>query len=710
MSGTARGALEGTLVVELGRRTGASMAASLLAQLGATVVVELPPAVQAEPGSLSDKWNWRGLMLAGKQACGDAEALRAFCDRADAVITSSDVGPACRWRVPDGQVVCDVTAWGGDAASPGDCELQMQARTGILVTTGPSDGDPLPVPVPLLESLAGMNAAGAVLAALRHVRRTGLGQRIDIALFDCGFAAMSSFFSRLLVEGGGGAFGRLGNRHTLSAPWNVYRARDGWLLVCTGSDEQWRRLCCLMGRADLAVDPRLQHSEDRVARVAEVDACVQAWVATQTVAACVQSFERGSIPGGPIAEVDGFPHEPNLRHRGMVQPLGVEGAWMAGSPLRMSRTPGRAAASAPLPVESADRAAARPAHADGPAEAEAADAGPLDGIRVVEIGHYTTAPIAARHLAALGAVVVKVEPPGGEAARGWAPMHQGQSVFYTVSNSDKDGVSLDLTQAAGRAALRELLRDADVLIENLKPGTLAKNGFDPEALQHLNPRLVACAISGFGADSIYASRPAFDTVVQAMSGLMDRIRRDAVPYKTGTSTADVMGAAMAVVAVLGALQERERSGLGQFIDLSMQDIVAWATQTAWSGEPAMPPVRFVRCADGLLLVLGRGELPSAEALASFASLSREAAEARLREGAFRVAPVRLPAEVVRSPHALARRLHFRVRDGRGEWPALAIPMRLSRTPPAVRRPGPPLGAHNRELAPRVASHQETEEA
>ncbi len=675
-------ALAGVLVVELGRRTGASVCASLLAQLGATVVVAQPVRLDADATSLSDKWNWPALMLAGKQFIAwDDTRLPFLCESADVVITSSDMGAQFSFQGRPSQVLCDVTAWGADAAPQPVCELQMQALTGILATTGPGEGDPLLVPVPLVETLCGIHASGAVLAALRHARSTGLGQTIDMALYDCGFAAMSSFISRLLVEGGGHNARRLGNRHTLSAPWNVYRARDGWILICTGSNVQWQRLCNVMKRPELAQAQRFLNSEDRVAHVGEVDAVVQDWLGTQTVSTCVSAFAKASIPGGPVAPIDGYPREPNLDHRGMVRWLDA-GIYVAGSPLRMSRTPGI------TPVATAEWNGAVAAGAAAPCDRHATTSGALGGLRVLEIGHYTTAPIAARHFAALGADVVKIEPPEGEAARGWAPMHQGQSVFYTVSNSDKRGVSLDMNSEEGRVFLRELVASADVLIENLKPGTLAKHGFSAEALAQINPRLVSCAISGFGADSIYAARPAFDTVVQGMSGLMDLVRSEGVPYKTGISTADVMGAAMAVTAVLGALHERERSGKGQHIDLSMQDIVAWATQTAWGENRIKPEARVLACTDGDLLVLG-----GAGPLDSTRMTRDQASAAALSQGA-RTAPILSPEQVVHAGATASRRLHFRVRDARGEWPALAVPLRLTRTPPQVRAPGPELGAHN----------------
>lgn len=699
-----RPALAGMLVAELGERTGCAICTSLLAQLGATVVVVEPASPRFDAGSLSDKWNWRAQMMAGKLSmpAADRAAVAQLVACADVLVTSSDwdASDLSLAQRPARQIHCDITAWGADAQEAACCEVQMQALTGILATTGLPDGDAMPAPVPLLETLCGVNAAGAILAAWRHVQRTGGGQQIDMALYDSGFAAMSSFFSRLLVDAGGaGGVRRMGNQHTLSAPWNVYKASDGWILICTGSNDQWRRLCVLMGQEALAQDARYLHPQDRVAHVDEVDALVQAWAGARTSRECVSGFAQASIPGGPVATIDLFPREPNLEHRQMVQALdprpGQEPFYIAASPLWMSRTAGKASVCVPLPGQDAAQVTRllherdeQPAHAlaQSPRTAQ-----PLAGLRIVEIGHYTTAPVAARHLAALGAEVVKVEPPDGEAARSWAPLQQGQSVFYTVSNSGKQGVTLDLSTQQGCDELRELLTTADVLVENLKPGTLAKRGFAPAQLAQAYPRLVICAISGFGADSIYAARPAFDTVVQGMSGLMHLIRSAGIPLKTGISTADVMGAAMAMVAILGALQEREHSGRGQFIDLSMQDIVAWATQTRWNGWQPGAAMQVLHCADGDLLAIG------AAPAASSPPASREQMAEHIRQAGGRSAPVLAPAEVLASPQTARRRLHFRVTDARGQWPALAVPMRLLGTPAQVTGPGPQLGADNDAL-------------
>jgi crotonobetainyl-CoA:carnitine CoA-transferase CaiB-like acyl-CoA transferase len=246
---------------------------------------------------------------------------------------------------------------------------------------------------------------------------------------------------------------------------------------------------------------------------------------------------------------------------------------------------------------------------------------------------------------------VRVEPPGGEPARSWVPGQDGRSYFFVLANSGKRAVALDLATTDGKQALAELLRGADVLIENLKPGALARLGFDGAALAALNPRLIYCAISGFGVDAAYPERPAFDAVVQAMSGLMDVTRSGGTPYKAGISAADIGGGQFALLAVLAALVQRDRSGLGQAIDLSMQDGAAWATQTAWNAS-------------------ARTTEPAASADAG---------------------PTRTVAEVVVHPQTAARALIVERRDAAGRaWPLQASPLRFAAAPVAEPDPAGPL--------------------
>jgi crotonobetainyl-CoA:carnitine CoA-transferase CaiB-like acyl-CoA transferase len=207
--------------------------------------------------------------------------------------------------------------------------------------------------------------------------------------------------------------------------------------------------------------------------------------------------------------------------------------------------------------------------------------GPLSGLRVVELGSVN-GQYCGKLLADMGADVVKVEPPGrGENSRGFGPFVEGESLYTMVFNRNKRSLTLDLRSNRGKEILRDLLRKADVLVENFVPGTLEKMGFSWEALQDLNARLVVTRISGFGQSGPLSRKPCFDVIAQTMSGLMD-ITGDpgGRPTMSGTYVVDYSTGLYATIGTLGALQARERTGKGQVVDVNLLDSAMSMLMTA----------------------------------------------------------------------------------------------------------------------------------
>ena len=714
--------LNGVLIVEIGLRVGAGVCGALLTQLGAnTVFVE-------QPGSVDQA---RRLLAAGKlsvqispQDGEDIDLLRQLLARADVIVASSDMDSeafevAAGGEVGD-QIVCDVTAYGrtGPCAGRADSEWQVQAVSGIIDTTGMPGGPPVPIVLPVVEYMTGVYAAAATVAALRVRRQCGVGQMVDVALYDCAVAAMATFLPNLLA-GSKQPIERAGNRHPLISPWNTYQAQDGWILICAGSDAQWQRLCELMGRRELKSDTPLARAPERLAARAEVDAIVQSWVERHSLEKCERLLNQASIASGAIVSIDPYPQERNLDHRGMIRrltdPETGNRFYVPGSPLRMSRTPGRAPDRFPAP--NADREAVRRIVASPrPAKATARQAPkkPLAGIRVLEIGHYTTVPLSTRHMAALGADVIKIEPPGGEATRGWEPAQRSQGLFFTYMNSDKRSLVLDLGKVQDAQTLRDLIAGSDVLIENLKPGALARRGFSPNEMATLNPCLIYCGVSGFGAESLYPGRPAYDSVIQAMSGIMDVVRTDGQPVKIGISIADLMGAEVALLAVLAALEHRDLTGEGQQIDLSMQDTSAWMSQVAWNGMGAdIATLTVIECSDGFAIAHGEhsevagaaGGVIESSPSALCCDLERSELCTLLASCGVRAAPILQVQEMVAAAQTKARRLLFDVEREGEVWPLMASPIRLSRTPAEVSRPMPELGIDSEPIRAELAGQE-----
>ncbi|NLJ62426.1 MAG: CoA transferase [Alcaligenaceae bacterium] len=232
---------------------------------------------------------------------------------------------------------------------------------------------------------------------------------------------------------------------------------------------------------------------------------------------------------------------------------------------------------------------------------------PLTGIRVLDLTRVLAGPWCTQNLADLGAEVIKVErPQSGDDTRGWGPPYlrdqKGQdtteAAYYAAANRNKKSVTIDMSTTAGAQAIRELAAQCDILVENFKVGGLKKYGLDYESLRAVNPRLIYCSITGFGQNGPYASRPGYDFMIQAMGGLMSITgERDDLPgggpQKAGVAVADLMTGMYATVGVLAALYERQRSGLGQHIDMALLDcqVAMLANQNMNYLASGQPPTR-----------------------------------------------------------------------------------------------------------------------
>ena len=246
-------------------------------------------------------------------------------------------------------------------------------------------------------------------------------------------------------------------------------------------------------------------------------------------------------------------------------------------------------------------------------------AGPLDGIRVLDISRILSGPFATMIFADLGADVIKLEEPkNGDDTRQWAPPFQGEeSAYYLSVNRNKRGIAVDLKREEGRAIAQRLADLADVLVENFRPGTAERLGLGYEELSKRNPRLIYASISGFGQTGPYASEPGYDAIAQALGGLMSVTgEQGRAPVRVGNSAADIGAGMWAAIGVLAALHERSVTGRGRWIDISLLDgQIAWLTYLAsgyfatgevpqpyGSAHPSIVPYQAMRTKDGYLMV------------------------------------------------------------------------------------------------------------
>ena len=198
--------------------------------------------------------------------------------------------------------------------------------------------------------------------------------------------------------------------------------------------------------------------------------------------------------------------------------------------------------------------------------------GALQGIKVLDLGRVLSAPFCSAMLGDMGAEVIKIEQPGtGDDSRGFMPRRNDTSTYFINFNRSKKGITLDLKK--GKEIFLKLVKEADVVVENFRPGVMKKLGLNYEELEKINPRLVYAAISGFGQTGPYAQRAGYDTMAQAMSGIMSITGwPGGEPTRAGASVADIMGGLQAVIGILAALRHRDVSGKGQMVDISLVDV------------------------------------------------------------------------------------------------------------------------------------------
>ena len=376
-----------------------------------------------------------------------------------------------------------------------------------------------------------------------------------------------------------------------------------------------------------------------------------------------------------------------------------------------------------------------------PHDTFAPSTGPLNGLRVIELGQLIAGPFAAKTLADFGAEVIKIETPGsGDPLRKWRLLKDGTSVWWQVQSRNKRSVALDLKQSQAQDIVRQLVRDADVLIENFRPGAMEGWGLGPDDLHAINPRLIMLRISGYGQTGPYRDKPGFGVVAEAMSGLRHLTAEPGrVPVRVGISLGDTLASLHGVIGILMALHERQRSGQGQVIDVALYEAVFNCMESllpeysafgavrgpAGSALPGIAPTNAYRCRDGayaliagngdsiykrLMHAVGRDDLGQDPALADNAgrvkrvdeidaALGAWAAERTVDEVLAVLDAASVPAgriytvaDIAADPHYQARGMIQQVQMNDGT--SMAVPgivPKLSRTPGGHRRNAPALG-------------------
>ncbi|WP_226625686.1 CaiB/BaiF CoA transferase family protein [Alloyangia pacifica] len=363
---------------------------------------------------------------------------------------------------------------------------------------------------------------------------------------------------------------------------------------------------------------------------------------------------------------------------------------------------------------------------------------PMHGVRVIELARILAGPWAGQVLADLGAEVIKVEAPEGDDTRRWGPPFierdgDRSAAYFHATNRGKRSVVADFRTAEGQAKVRELVAEADVVIENFKLGGLRKYGLDYESLREVNPRLVYCSITGFGQDGPYAERAGYDFLIQGMAGWMDLTGSpEGEPQKVGVAFADIFTGLYSVIGIQAALAARARTGQGQLVDMALLDCAVGvlanqgmnylatgnAPHRLGNAHPNIAPYevlptgsgdlilavgndgQFARLCDVLGLTLAEDarfatnearvahrELLRPALVAALARWDRAELLAALEKATVPAGPINSVDQVFENPQVIARGMKVEA----GGVPGIRTPIRLSETPLAAPRPSPKLG-------------------
>jgi crotonobetainyl-CoA:carnitine CoA-transferase CaiB-like acyl-CoA transferase len=602
--------------------------------------------------------------------------------------------------LPGAPIALSLTWFGttGPYATWKGSDALLQALCGIAYAFGTAEGPPVVPQGHAPQVVGGATAFIAAMAALL-ARRAGQGPR-RIAL------SIHEAFLTLAEHAGPGAFAgapatrRRGvNRYGPVYPQTIFPSSDGWIGISALTPQQWQGFCSLIGLPELAKDPRFETTDLRMAAADQLDEILMPAVAKLAAGPMLEDGQRTHrVPLGPVptmAEVLATPH------------------WRERQSFRAynGNTPAFEAPALPYRLQ---------ARGDG-----AAPAGPLSGVRVLDLSMGWSGPLAGRHFADLGAEVIKVEGCAHiDWWRGWnalehgdPPPYETRSNFNAV-NRNKRGITLDLRHPTGVALLKRFARDADLLIENYAPGVLTKLGLGAEDLARENPRLTYISMGAFGSRGPWSGFRAYGSTTEQASG-MPWLHGEAAwaPAMQHTAYGDPIAGIYAACASLAALYGRHQTG-GTTIDLSQVECLFQLAADgiiAQSVTGAPPPrtgstratsalTTTLRCAgEDAWLAL---DLPDDAALAKLpadlpgwaATRTPAEAAATLQEAGVAAAPVVPATALLHDPHLVARGYWLEAeRRHVGRHVVPRAPYAMDGARPGFHRPAPTLGEHNAEV-------------
>ena len=755
-------ALEHLRVVDLSRGVAGAYATKLFADAGADVVV-----VEAPEGTALRRTTRQGplapgvdgplfrFLAAGKRATVgslDDPAVRALALGADVVVEDFPAGTLeAAGLLPDpANVVVSITPYGrGPLQDQPANEFTAQAVSGSIAARGAMDGDPLHAAGRLAELAAGIYAAPAAAIAARELRRSGRGAHIDVSCAEAAVIA-TNLFQDLMFRMIGFVPPIPGRMIMFPG---VEETSDGWVGLNTNSRQKLDDLLAMVGRDDLIAIRDLRSDP---AVKADYEGSIRGWLAEHTTAEVLEMATLLRIPVAPIGNGETLPHIDHFRETGtFTDEVYGDTAPRPYYSIDGQRPRPRAAAPAldervaPEAITPAEASSGRPSEGDGEPRPL-----PLDGLKVVDLTAWWAGPSATQLLASLGADVIHVESiqvidgmrPAASQAFATTPDWWERSSFFLNINTNKRGITLDLTSERGRELARDLVAWADVLVENYTPRVVENWGLDWDSVHALNPGLIMCRMPAFGLTGPWSDRVGFAQTMEQVSGLswITGYRGGGPMMPNGPC--DPLGGMHAAFAIVAALTQRDETGAGSLVEvplvesalnLAAEEVLEFSAfgrvgERFGNRSPEQAPQGVYRCTGdeqwvalsveddaqwrALVDVLGSPDWASRPELddrggrwaahdeldghleAWFAGRERDAAVGLLVAAGVTAAPVLDHRSVVTQDMFVAR--------GFAQWcdhpvvgrhPLMTLPYTWTGIPQWITRPAPTLGQHNEEV-------------
>ena len=735
-------ALTDVVVVELATGVAGPYCGRLLADLGAQVIkVESgdgDPLRSASPlvGGESAFFNYLNAGKLGVEAeiaSPEADSLFASADIVihDLLGPQADALDAAARKANPRAVVISVTPYGRSGPRHGwqATPFTEWATGGFFFFAGDPAREPLSLPGHQAEFHAGLHAGVAATAGLWHARQTGKGQAVEISHEEATLndhSWLTTMWTHM-----GQVQKRTGSFYAKCA--------DGWIFLFTLA--AYPNLFLLMERFDLYEDESLHVPANWAARFGEVFAAFSEWAATRTKQEIYHACQELRIAASPVNTMEDLANSEHLAAREWFGKVAAGGREFTGPgyPYKLTGTPCETPFAAPaFGQHTADVLSAGFAWANAGASVPAPSPvgrGPLAGLRMIEMTANWAGPIAGRHFADLGADVVKIELQTKPATRAliapnddiW-PDFYNRSAYFNKLNRNKRGISLDLSKPRGKQLFLELVRQADVVLENNAARVMGQLGLDYEALSAANPAIIMCSLSGFGSSGPDRNYSAYGSNIETSSGLASLMGYDDSQFfGTGSFYADPISGNHATVAILAALHARRSSGKGQWIDMALleavepflaQDFLRYTTSgvvptpngSQWGegflyqgtyptfGKDCWIAVTVRDSADSKAVDAVTGGVGEAALRSWLMTQSHQAAAEALQAAGVPAAPVMQNWEIIADNHLNDRGYFVNIRHASaGTRPYPGFAWRFSETPARLRNAAPMFAEHNKEV-------------